>query len=174
MKKDRESYVAYIGSSAWAAKRKEYRESGRPTGCAKCGTKKDIHFHHRTYVRFGRERLDDLVPLCQIHHSQLHDLQHREGLTVLKATAIFLDTEKKPKPKGPAKTRAKGPTYSRASRELDRIQRDVDILLKQRQRRYAAIGIAAPKPIHVEPTRTEGGLITSKKPPKRKRQRTKS
>ncbi len=37
-----------------------------------CGTKTNLHLHHRTYKRLGRERLNDLVPLCKAHHEQAH------------------------------------------------------------------------------------------------------
>lgn len=36
--------------------------------------------HHRTYVRLGRERLEDLEPLCAACHAKQHD-RTRPGTT---------------------------------------------------------------------------------------------
>lgn len=65
------AYKAYINSDAWKDVRKRYRRE-RPWACAVCGAKRGLHLHHRTYLRLGREELDDLIPLCQKHHRQTH------------------------------------------------------------------------------------------------------
>lgn len=64
-------YQRYLRSRAWRATRKRYRESGRPQVCAVCGNPR-YELHHLTYARLGRERLDDLQPLCRRHHIAAH------------------------------------------------------------------------------------------------------
>ena len=49
-----------------------YRKRGRPQSCVVCRAP-NVDLHHRTYLRLGEERLDDLVPLCRLHHDRLHD-----------------------------------------------------------------------------------------------------
>jgi hypothetical protein len=59
------NYQAYISSRAWAcspARLEELRLSGRR--CRLCNRRRDLTVHHRTYVRFGRERVSDLTTLC--------------------------------------------------------------------------------------------------------------
>ena len=72
----REDYQAYINSSAWRAVRLRYISSKLPKVCARCGKPwgKGDHLHHRTYKRFGNERLLDLVPLCEPCHMAVHEL----------------------------------------------------------------------------------------------------
>lgn len=31
-----------------------------------------MHCHHKTYVRFGAEEIDDLEALCELCHSKIH------------------------------------------------------------------------------------------------------
>lgn len=164
-----QSYERYMNSAAWRAKRQEYRASGRPTTCVKCGSK-DIQFHHRTYKRFTKEHLDDLVPLCQVHHSALHLLQKERKIGVTEATAIYLNERrpavktKKPKPR-PAKRK---PTAQQ--KELAKM-----VALMEREGVKAAVrqgrvSYIRPAPLHIEPPRTEDGLIRSKgRRPKRRR-----
>ena len=40
--------------------------------CCRCGGVAD-HVHHRTYQRVGRERLEDVEPLCAECHKSEHD-----------------------------------------------------------------------------------------------------
>lgn len=37
-----------------------------------CGTTKNIHTHHKTYKRLGKETAHDLVLLCATHHFGCH------------------------------------------------------------------------------------------------------
>lgn len=73
--KPNQRYLDYLKSHAWAKKRAEYFESGRPTSCYVCGAEKqwDTQLHHRTYANFGHEELDDLVPVCPTHHQEITD-----------------------------------------------------------------------------------------------------
>lgn len=64
-------YDAYLKTSHWKQKKKEYAASGRLKECVVCGDYKYI-LHHLTYERLGNERLDDFIPVCSNHHSEIH------------------------------------------------------------------------------------------------------
>lgn len=68
------NYRRYLLSPQWADTRARYEASGRPQKCMVCH---DPHYelHHRTYKHLGKERLDDLIPLCRDHHDQVHRQQ---------------------------------------------------------------------------------------------------
>ncbi len=76
METNRQRYEEYIASPAWGEKRRRYFASKLPQGCVVCGADR-VQLHHRTYRRLGREKLQDLVPLCQPCHSAGHDLARR-------------------------------------------------------------------------------------------------
>jgi hypothetical protein len=69
-----DNYMAYLLSPEWASVRERYRTESNnlPQKCVVCG---DSHFdlHHRTYKRLGAELMSDLIPLCRLHHKELHD-----------------------------------------------------------------------------------------------------
>lgn len=69
------TYDWYINSSAWE-RRKTVYYARNPKRCRACGTTEDIHLHHHTYKRLGKEHDDDLIPLCHPHHDAVHKL-HR-------------------------------------------------------------------------------------------------
>lgn len=64
-------YGAYIASDRWAARRERYFAS-HPRKCAVCGSKASLELHHLSYERLGRERDDDLAPLCHRCHAAVH------------------------------------------------------------------------------------------------------
>jgi 5-methylcytosine-specific restriction endonuclease McrA len=71
-------YHAYLRSPEWEAKKlKMFQLRGRH--CERCGSRKDIEVHHKTYKRLGRERYEDLEVLCGYCHGleggyeRLHD-----------------------------------------------------------------------------------------------------
>lgn len=46
-----------------------------------------VDLHHFSYERMGKkDEVNDLIPLCRKHHNQVHELQKKEGLTLLEAT----------------------------------------------------------------------------------------
>jgi hypothetical protein len=79
------TYAAYLDSPHWQGLRLRYAASGRPKRCAVCHDPA-YELHHRTYRRLGRERLDDLVPLCHRHHEAIHEagLSLWDGYRVLR------------------------------------------------------------------------------------------
>jgi 5-methylcytosine-specific restriction endonuclease McrA len=40
--------------------------------CRLCGEREGLHQHHRTYERFGEERVGDLTTLCAQCHKVFH------------------------------------------------------------------------------------------------------
>lgn len=67
----------YLRSPEWAATKARYRASKMPQTCVVCGESR-VDLHHRTYVRVGRERLADLVPLCRAHHREAHVIREAQ------------------------------------------------------------------------------------------------
>jgi hypothetical protein len=67
----RAAYEAYLRSKAWhrlrwqVLARDEYR-------CSQCGSTGILHVHHLTYERFRKERLEDLLTLCESCHRAVH------------------------------------------------------------------------------------------------------
>lgn len=72
-------YYAYINSKEWEAKKKDYY-SRHFKICAICSSIKRINLHHATYREFGKEKDEDLVPLCSGCHSELHRTRGKEKL----------------------------------------------------------------------------------------------
>jgi hypothetical protein len=65
------TYEDYLRSDEWRARREAWVASHPGTGCFVCG-RGPPQLHHATYVRLGMEHDDDLVPLCDDHHEQVH------------------------------------------------------------------------------------------------------
>lgn len=66
-------YKEYINSIAWKNKAKKIR---RRDGfvCRLCNAKnKELHVHHSTYQRLGRELDNDLITLCAPCHRKFHN-----------------------------------------------------------------------------------------------------
>ena len=65
-------YHAYLKSGAWAARSEGRRQRDRYT-CCRCGWTttrggRGLEVHHVTYVRRGRELMEDLRTLCTTCH----------------------------------------------------------------------------------------------------------
>lgn len=67
-----QSYDDYLRGPHWQGFKQKYRASGKSMRCAVCHLAK-IQLHHHEYGRLGRERLDDVTPLCRDHHVKVHD-----------------------------------------------------------------------------------------------------
>ncbi len=72
------TYSDYLASDVWRAFRQRYRASGKRMTCLVCASK-PIQLHHHTYVRLGRERLEDVDPLCRAHHEAVHKWLKESG-----------------------------------------------------------------------------------------------
>lgn len=65
-------YAEYLKSEAWRAKREDaFRHYGRK--CDRCGSTRNLHIHHLSYARLGREEMEDLQVLCHDCHEKRHD-----------------------------------------------------------------------------------------------------
>jgi 5-methylcytosine-specific restriction endonuclease McrA len=78
MSRRQANYDAYLRSFEWrvfrSKWRRHYRQSlGREPACQVCGASR-VELHHLTYARLGRERFDDVVPLCRPCHRKSHGL----------------------------------------------------------------------------------------------------
>ena len=106
MKKNNIDYNEYIQSSKWRSKRKQFFESnmwktyphGKEAGkfvCYCCGADERLDLHHRTYKRFGNERINiDLIPVCRKCHEEIHKKQ-KSGTQLWKATTRTMQKIKK-------------------------------------------------------------------------------
>jgi 5-methylcytosine-specific restriction endonuclease McrA len=64
-------YKKYMDSKAWARRRSRYfRKHGKK--CKVCDARYNVGLHHVPYERLGRERDEDLVALCWVHHEAFH------------------------------------------------------------------------------------------------------
>lgn len=83
-----EDYKKYLSSNHWRNFKAAYRKAGMPGSCLVC-FQPHAQLHHMTYERLGAEKLTDVIPLCQKHHSELHEYARVKGLPV-EATRIIL------------------------------------------------------------------------------------
>jgi 5-methylcytosine-specific restriction endonuclease McrA len=81
------SYSEYLSSNHWRELRTRFYLSklvNRINGCICCtycsksGIK--LNLHHRTYKRLGKERLNDLVLICDDCHDRIHKAFKGKGL----------------------------------------------------------------------------------------------
>jgi phage terminase large subunit GpA-like protein len=74
------NYNEYLRSDHWNKIKRKYRMSRkRPQHCWCCGSKNNLQLHHKTYKRLGKEKLNDLLLICDECHSQLHNLVKRDN-----------------------------------------------------------------------------------------------
>jgi len=68
------NYQAYLSTPEWQVLRrlKLIEAGGR---CQVCNNNGEMHVHHRTYARLGKELLSDLTVLCSECHNIFHDKQ---------------------------------------------------------------------------------------------------
>lgn len=94
-------HAKYLNSKEWKATRQRYFDSKLPQCCYVClGKRGPFHLHHRTYERWGREHLRDLVPVHKTCHRKIHRFHNKNRkMTLWEATAavrkITLDSKKK-------------------------------------------------------------------------------
>lgn len=69
-----QKYEDYISSPEWAEK-KQARMNLDGHECQGCRSDKDLRVHHVTYARFGgRERMSDLITVCERCHRLIHKI----------------------------------------------------------------------------------------------------
>lgn len=79
------TYADYLKSPHWVAFRREYKRAGNRMTCLVCAAT-PIQLHHQTYVRVGRERFTDVVPLCRSHHEAVHQWLKDSGRVFVEHT----------------------------------------------------------------------------------------
>jgi phage terminase large subunit GpA-like protein len=83
-------YDWYISSTKWSDRKRSYYDSHAKI-CLACGSEQDIHLHHHTYKRLGKELNSDLIPLCEKHHRQVHELHRQRGGSLTVATKMVIE-----------------------------------------------------------------------------------
>ena len=76
------NYPEYLKSNHWLKVKVEYKKKF-VYKCSMCDKTDALQLHHTTYERIGKERLDDLVYLCQHCHTLIHKVDSKEKLTDL-------------------------------------------------------------------------------------------
>jgi len=71
-------YAEYLKSKEWKIKKHKFINSKRFNDrCFICGERqKHFHIHHKTYKNLGKEKLWNLIVLCDICHYCVH---HENG-----------------------------------------------------------------------------------------------
>ena len=70
----RASYAKYLLTPHWKEMAKRKRESVGNV-CELCGSKYELHVHHRHYDTLGHEELSDLQVLCRPCHEDEEDIR---------------------------------------------------------------------------------------------------
>lgn len=83
------AHRAYLRSPEWEAVRERYWSSKLPKICFVClDPELPMDLHHRTYERFGKERLTDLVPVHRKCHKKIHRFHRKNrSMSLWDATA---------------------------------------------------------------------------------------
>lgn len=68
-------YAQYLQTPHWKEFKAQYKaDPERLHECFVCG-KMEYELHHMTYERLGKEKLEDIVPLCKTHHRATHAIE---------------------------------------------------------------------------------------------------
>ena len=66
-------YKNYLKSKHWISVKEKYKNSKLNKNCCYCcNSKKNLQLHHKTYKRLYKEKLTDLIYLCDKCHTQVH------------------------------------------------------------------------------------------------------
>jgi 5-methylcytosine-specific restriction endonuclease McrA len=74
-------YVIYLRSPLWRLRRRLWiiQAGGR---CQRCGSRRRLTIHHRSYRRLGHEHSSDVAVLCwYCHRREHHAIPRRDQLT---------------------------------------------------------------------------------------------
>jgi 5-methylcytosine-specific restriction endonuclease McrA len=67
------TYEAYLQSPHWKRLRRRVLERDQ-CRCRRCNSKTRLQIHHLTYIRIGKELLEDLLTLCNDCHKRAHNI----------------------------------------------------------------------------------------------------
>lgn len=77
-KAQKEAYAKYLNTDHWKMVREGALQYARNT-CQVCGIKEvTLNVHHKTYKNLGKERMDDLVVMCESCHKAIHGIKEEE------------------------------------------------------------------------------------------------
>lgn len=81
---------AYLRSAEWKSTKERYYSSKLIQVCYVCEKGGKLDLHHRTYERWGKERLTDLVPVHRNCHKKIHRLhnKNKKTMTLWEATTL--------------------------------------------------------------------------------------
>ena len=85
-------YKDYLKTEHWKAISKQAKENA-DNRCQLCNSGGELHTHHRTYDRVGKEKISDLICLCANCHAKFHDKDQPEVnfKKDLSSVAIFIN-----------------------------------------------------------------------------------
>jgi 5-methylcytosine-specific restriction endonuclease McrA len=86
-KLERVDYYAYLKSKKWAKKRRKALFKAKHK-CECCGATEELHVHHLSYKRLGKEPLSDLKVLCRNCHCNVHE---NDGKALSDSTKAFME-----------------------------------------------------------------------------------
>jgi hypothetical protein len=112
------TYGDYLAGEHWKQFKASYRASGLSMECAVC-CGKPIQLHHHDYSRLGKEKLEDVTPLCREHHEGVHAWlkEHKKGNVAATHKAVAaLRGDKVAKPPKRSKPQKKGKQDRKAPR----------------------------------------------------------
>lgn len=64
-------YKNYLRGKHWKTFRKRMKRE-KKYECYICGTKHKLQLHHRSYSKLGEESKNQMLWVCQFHHSLIH------------------------------------------------------------------------------------------------------
>lgn len=91
-----QDYDHYTNSQHWKDFKQQYRRSSLPQWCLVC-RKAGYQLHHLHYDNFNAEKLEDVIPLCKVHHKEVHTWLRKNGLSA-KASLRAVEALKVPLP----------------------------------------------------------------------------
>lgn len=125
------TYDWYINSASWERRKVAYYAK-HPKKCRACGSTEEIHLHHHTYTRLGKEHDNDLIPLCREHHDAVHELHRSAGFngTLTAATRHVVGGPLHPRKR---KRPGRRERSSHPKRGADPVNAGMDRILKARR-----------------------------------------
>lgn len=90
-------YADYLHGPEWAAKKQQRMEMDG-NRCQGCQAEESLLVHHVTYIRRGREEMDDLVTVCGRCHRLIHRIYKAGNGPSLKAVTSRVLRQMRPGP----------------------------------------------------------------------------
>lgn len=80
----KEQYHQYLHSKTWQQSKARFlkvlKSRNQIPKCKICSSTENLHLHHKSYKRLGKERKGDLCFLCADCHAVVHELCNHTGL----------------------------------------------------------------------------------------------